>query len=83
MTSYKPQEKYDAENTKRFTLKVNLKTERDILDKLLSVKSKQGYIKSLIRADMNEGLRPDFIEKLPILTSGPRRVDIAKDKQEV
>jgi hypothetical protein len=55
MTSYKPQEKYDAENTKRFTLKVNTKTEKDILNKLNTVPSKQGYIKSLIRADIAEG----------------------------
>ena len=57
MTSYKPQETYDAKNTKRFTLKVNLKTERDILDKLESLPKgrKQGYIKELIRADLTGG----------------------------
>lgn len=54
MPSYKPQEKYDAENTKRYTLKVNTKTEQDIIGKLASVPNKQGYIKQLIRADLNK-----------------------------
>lgn len=52
MPSYKPQDKYDAENTKRYTLKVNTKTEQDIMSKLDSVPNKQGYIKELIRADL-------------------------------
>ena len=44
--------KYDKENTIRISLKLNLKTDSDILSKLESVESKQGYIKALIREDI-------------------------------
>ena len=46
--------KYDKENTKQITMKLNLKTDADILKKLEQVPSKQGYIKKLIRKDMAE-----------------------------
>ena len=46
------QEKYDAENTRKILLKLNLKTDIDVLDKLDAVGNKQGYIKSLIRKDI-------------------------------
>lgn len=48
------QAKYDAANTKQFHLKLNLNTDRDVIDKLNSVPSKQGYIKKLIRADLEK-----------------------------
>lgn len=44
--------KYDATNTKRLCMKLNLNTDKDILDKLRSVDNMQGYIKRLIRADI-------------------------------
>lgn len=44
--------RYDAKNTRGIYLKLNKKTDADILGKLDSVPSKQGYIKSLIRADI-------------------------------
>lgn len=44
--------KWDMEHTRQIKLKLNLKTDADILAKLDSVKSKQGYIKELIRADL-------------------------------
>ena len=44
--------KYDKENTVQFRMKLNLKTDKDILDRLASVPNKQGYIKALIREDM-------------------------------
>lgn len=44
--------KYDKENTVQFRMKLNLKTDKDILDRLASVPNKQGYIKALIRADI-------------------------------
>lgn len=44
--------KYDAANTRRISLKFNLKTDVDILERLDEVESTQGYIKSLIRADI-------------------------------
>lgn len=49
----KAQKKYDAKNTKQFHLKLNRNTDWDVLEKLDSVPSKQGYIKQLIRADLN------------------------------
>lgn len=48
----KASRKYDANNTVQFKMKLNIKTDSDILRKLDSVESKQGYIKNLIRADI-------------------------------
>lgn len=50
----KIQARYDAKNTRRFGLKLNLKTDADIIKKLESVESMQGYIKNLIRADISK-----------------------------
>ena len=44
--------KYNATSTKQVPLRFNLKTDSDILEKLYSVDSIQGYIKQLIRADI-------------------------------
>lgn len=44
--------KYDKANTRKITFKFNLKTDADILEKLDSVNNRQGYIKELIRNDM-------------------------------
>lgn len=49
---YGPQAKYDKANTTQVRMKLNLKTDADILEKLDSVGNKQGYIKALIRADI-------------------------------
>jgi hypothetical protein len=46
--------KYDAKNTTRVILKLNLKTDADILERLKEVGNKQGYIKMLIRRDMGK-----------------------------
>lgn len=48
----KAQEKYDKVNTKQVTLKLNIKTDADILARLDSVSNRQGYIKKLIRDDL-------------------------------
>ena len=48
----KAKAKYDRGNTKQIILKLNLKTDKDILDLLQSVENKQGYIKQLIRKDI-------------------------------
>ncbi len=47
--SYK---KYDKENTKSVLLKLNKKTDADIIEMLDAVPSKMGYIKDLIRQDI-------------------------------
>lgn len=51
MGKYEPQERYDKENTVQIKLKLNKKTDSDIIEKLDSVDNKQGYIKGLIRED--------------------------------
>ena len=48
----KAQRRYDAENTRQVHLKLNRNTDKDVLDKLDEVPSKQGYIKRLIREDL-------------------------------
>lgn len=47
------QARYDAVNTKQYRLKLNLRLDADIIDRLDAVESKQGYIKGLIRKDLS------------------------------
>lgn len=51
-TQIKAQKKYDAENTRQVHLKLNRRTDSDVLERLDNVPSKQGYIKRLIREDL-------------------------------
>lgn len=51
---YKVQARWDAANTVQVKLKLCKSTDADILAKLAEVDSKQGYIKELIRADLNK-----------------------------
>lgn len=44
--------KYDRENTKQVVMKLNRKTDADILEKLTEEPNVQGYIKGLIRKDL-------------------------------
>lgn len=44
--------KYDRLNTTQVKMKLNNKTDADILGKLAAVPNKQGYIKELIRNDI-------------------------------
>lgn len=44
--------KYDAKATVQVKLKLNVNTDADVIAKLDSVDSKQGYIKALIRNDL-------------------------------
>lgn len=46
--------KYDASHTRQVKLKLNLETDKDILERLDEVENKQGYIKALIRADIKK-----------------------------
>lgn len=52
----KAQKKYDAKNTRQVHLKLNRRTDKDVLARLDEVPSKQGYIKKLIRADIERGM---------------------------
>lgn len=50
------QMRYDKESTRYYGLKLNLKTDADIIARLNEQSSMQGYIKALIRADIeNQG----------------------------
>lgn len=46
--------KYDAVNTIQIKLKLNKRTDEDIITRLQAVGSKQGYIKDLIRGDIED-----------------------------
>ena len=48
----KAQKKYDEKNTKQIILRLNKNTDADVIQKLESVESKQGYIRRLIREDI-------------------------------
>ena len=49
--------KYDAAHTRQIVLKLNEKTDKDILQKLDAQKNRPGYIKDLIRRDIKEQSR--------------------------
>lgn len=46
--------KYDKKNTRQIMFKFNRKTDADILEKLDEVENRQGYVKNLIRKDLNK-----------------------------
>lgn len=48
----KAQAKYNKANTTQITLRLNLKTEADIIEHLQAQPNKQGYLKALICKDM-------------------------------
>ena len=53
--NYKYTKKYDQTNTIKVSLKLNIKTDADIIAYLDSVENKQGTIKQLIRNEINRG----------------------------
>lgn len=46
--------RYDAKNTVQIHLKLNIKTDEEILRKLAKTSNVQGYIKELIKADIEK-----------------------------
>lgn len=44
--------KYDKTHTVQYKIKLNIKTDADIIARLNAQENKQGYIKNLIRSDM-------------------------------
>lgn len=46
------QAKYDKDNTVQIKLKLNKKTDADIIARLAAADNRQGYIKELIRSDI-------------------------------
>lgn len=56
------QARYDKDNTRHYGFKLNLKTDADIIARLNDQPSIQGYIKSLIRADIAANSGPQESE---------------------
>lgn len=50
----KAKQRYDEKNTVQVKLKLNRKTDEDIIEALERSGNKQGYIKELIRADLQK-----------------------------
>lgn len=48
----KASQKYSRNNTKRYAIELNLKTDSDVIKILDSVPNKQGYIKELIKKEI-------------------------------
>lgn len=46
--------RYDAENAVQIRMKLNKKTDADILEWLATKENRQGYLKDLIRKDMEK-----------------------------
>lgn len=49
--------RYNAKSSKRYALKFNVKTDADLIAKLDSVSSVNGYIRQLIREDIERERR--------------------------
>ena len=47
-----PQTRYDAANCVQISLKLNRKTDADIIERLEQAENRQSYVKQLIRADI-------------------------------
>lgn len=47
--------KWDNDNTRKYGLKLNCRTDADLIARLDAADSIQGYIKALIRADIERG----------------------------
>ena len=52
---FAPQEKYQKENIQRVVLKLNKKTDADIIEWLESLDNKQGTIKEILRKHIERG----------------------------
>lgn len=52
---------YEKANTVGFYIKLNKKTDTDIIEALGTCSNKQGYIKALIRQDLKEKLGAETI----------------------
>ena len=61
------QRKYDKENTTQELLKLNTKTDADVIGKLECVGNKQGYIKNLIRTSLRNNNGPLSMDSIKLL----------------
>ena len=55
MTQSDNSNRYNKLNTTTLCIRLNRKTDTDIIERLKAVHSKQGYVKRLIRADIQKG----------------------------
>ena len=55
MTQADNSNRYNKRNTTTLCIRLNRKTDTDIIERLKAVHSKQGYVKRLIRADIQKG----------------------------
>ena len=53
-SDYRASQKYQREKCRKITVQMNKRIDADILDWLDSLPNKAGYIKDLIRADMEK-----------------------------
>ena len=60
----KAQLKYNKAHTTQVTLRLNRRTDADVIELLEGLDNKQGYIKALIRADIQRAKDYDFLMKL-------------------
>lgn len=51
---YAPQMRYAAKTIRRYSFGLNRHTEADMIDHMESIDNTQGYLKALIRKDMQE-----------------------------
>ena len=61
------QRKYDKDNTTQILLKLNTKTDADVIGKLENVGNKQGYIKDLIRNSLRNDKGPLSLDSIRLL----------------
>lgn len=54
VVKYGPQKKYDQSNTVQLKLKLNKKTDADILEWMETLDNKQGMIKKILRQYINQ-----------------------------
>ena len=65
----KAQLRYDKENTKQIILKLNTKTDADVIGKLENVGNKQGYLKDLVRGNMRNDTGVLSLDSIKLLDS--------------
>lgn len=56
-SQYRASQKYKKENIKRVVVSLNKNTDEEIIEHLDTIDNVQGYIKSLIRKDIEDGIR--------------------------
>lgn len=49
----KATQNYKKKNVKKYLLELNRNTDQELIDKMESVQNKQGYLKELIKKDIN------------------------------